>query len=65
MMKMLVLFLKVTKIFIIDGIFNTKTSIKLKYFTIVKKIREYIKQHDIDVLVGVDTVQALFDFACY
>lgn len=44
-----------------DGIFNTKTSIKLKYFTIVKKIREYIKQHDIDVLVGVDTIQALFD----
>lgn len=44
-----------------DGIFNKKTNIKLKYFTVVKKIREYVKKHGVDVLVGVDTIQALFD----
>lgn len=44
-----------------DGIFPKKTNIKLKYFTVVKKIREYVKKHHIDVLVGVDTIQSLFD----
>ena len=44
-----------------EGIFNKKTNIKLKYLKVVKKIREYIKKHHVDILIGVDTIQSLFD----
>lgn len=44
-----------------DGIFQEQTNIKTKYLKIVKKIRDYVKQNQIDILVGVDTIQALFD----
>ena len=44
-----------------SGIFSEKTNIKLKYLTVVKKIHNYIKNNNVDVLVGVDTIQSLFD----
>lgn len=42
-------------------LFNKKTIIRLKPFSTIKKINQFIKKENIDILVGVDTILSVFD----
>lgn len=44
-----------------DRLYSKKNNNKLNYFKTVKKIRKYLKDNKIDVLVGVDTILSVFD----
>lgn len=44
-----------------DKIFDEEINLKKNYFKMIKKLNQYIKRNNVDVLIGVDTMLALFD----
>lgn len=43
------------------SLFDKKINNKINFFNIIKRIKKFIKENQIDVLIGVDTILALFD----
>ena len=44
-----------------DRLFEKEVSFKKNYFKMIERLNKYITQNDIDILIGVDTILALFD----